>query len=98
MNIGAIAIEIMTWVVPVLGVGVNLKSAFSKGLGVVMMLAFIFGLIKIISGAVAISNGNPEGKSAILGGIMVAGAPAVMYVLFKSFGLGGGTLMPSFSF
>ena len=74
---------------PILAVA-DLKDAFGKGLGIIMMIAFIFGLIKVISGAVAISNGNPEGKSAILYGIMVAGAPTIMFFIFRIFGLGRG--------
>lgn len=87
----------ITPVMPMLAV-TNLRDSFSKGLGIIMMLAFIFGLIKVISGAIAISNGNPDGKSAILGGMLVAGAGSVMLVLFKIFGMGAGALTPDFGF
>jgi hypothetical protein len=95
--VGIIGANTMHFTHPILAV-VDLKDSFGKGLGIIMMMAFIFGLIKIITGAIAISNGNPEGKAAILGGIMVAGAPAIMLVLFKIFGLGSGALTPNFNF
>ena len=82
---------------PTLAVATNLRTAFNKGLGIIMMLAFMFGLIKVISGSVAISNGNPDGKSAIIGGMLVAGAASIMIVLFKIFGMSAGALDPDFS-
>jgi succinate-acetate transporter protein len=96
-GVGLIGINALNFTTPILAVA-DLKQSFGKGLGIVMMMAFIFGLIKIITGAIAISNGNPEGKSAILGGLMIAGAPTIMFVLFRIFGIESGALTPNFSF
>jgi hypothetical protein len=59
-GVSLVGINTVQFTTPVLAVA-DLKQSFGKGLGIVMMLSFIFGLIKIITGAVAISNGNPEG-------------------------------------
>jgi hypothetical protein len=96
-GVSLIGLHTLQFTTPTLAVA-DLKQSFGKGLGIVMMLSFIFGLIKIITGAVAISNGNPEGKSAILGGLMIAGAPTIMFVLFRIFGIESGALTPNFSF
>lgn len=74
----------------------ELKQGFQSGLGIIFMFGFIWGVIKIWSGANAISKGDPDGKAGIIAGIIIAGAAAIMGALFSIFGLSGGTLTPQF--
>jgi len=74
----------------------DLKDKLGKGLGVMMIFGFFWGIIKIWSGANAIAKGDPEGKMSIVGGIIIAGATGIMTLLFKIFGMGDATLTPSF--
>lgn len=74
----------------------DLKGNLGKGLGVMMLFGFIWGVIKIWSGANAISKGDPEGKMSIVGGIIIAAAAGIMAILFRIFGMGEAVLTPSF--
>jgi hypothetical protein len=74
----------------------DLKTGFNEGLGIMFMFGFMWGVIKIWSGANAISKGDPDGKAGIVAGIIIAGAAAIMGALFAIFGLSGGSLTPSF--
>jgi hypothetical protein len=74
----------------------QLTQGFSLALGVLFMFGFIWGVLKIWSGANAISKGDPDGKAGIIAGIIIAGAAAIMASLFAIFGLSGASLTPSF--
>jgi hypothetical protein len=74
----------------------TLKTAFQYGLGVMFLAGFLWGVIKIWSGADRMSKGDADGKMGIVSGIIIAGAAAIMGALFSIFGLGGGVLTPSF--
>ncbi|MEZ0300009.1 MAG: hypothetical protein ACAI35_26440 [Candidatus Methylacidiphilales bacterium] len=74
----------------------QLKEGFNLALGIMFMFGFIWGVIKIWSGANAISKGDPDGKAGIVAGIIIAGAAAIMGALFAIFGLSGATLTPTF--
>jgi hypothetical protein len=74
----------------------QLKQGFSTALGILFMFGFIWGIIKIWSGANAISKGEPDGKMGVVAGIIIAGAAAIMGALFSIFGLSGAALTPSF--
>jgi hypothetical protein len=74
----------------------TLQQGFSMALGVMFMFGFIWGVLKIWSGANAISKGDPDGKAGIIAGVIIAGAAAIMGALFAIFNLSGGTLTPSF--
>lgn len=74
----------------------QLKQGFNLALGIMFMFGFIWGVIKIWSGANAISKGDPDGKAGIVAGIIIAGAAAIMGALFAIFGLSGGALTPTF--
>ncbi len=74
----------------------QLTQGFSLALGVLFLFGFIWGVLKIWSGANAISKGDPDGKAGIIAGIIIAGAAAIMGALFAIFGLSGATLTPSF--
>jgi hypothetical protein len=78
------------------GGAAQLTQGFSAALGVMFLFGFIWGVLKIWSGANAISKGDPDGKAGIIAGVIIAGAAAIMGALFAIFGLSGGTLTPSF--
>ncbi len=74
----------------------QLKQGFSSALGILFMFGFFWGVVKIWSGANAISKGDADGKMGIVAGIIIAGAAAIMGALFAIFNLTGATLTPSF--
>ncbi len=74
----------------------QLTQGFSLELGVMFFFGFIWGVLKIWSGANAISKGDPDGKAGIIAGIIIAGAAAIMGALFAIFNLSGATLTPTF--
>jgi len=74
----------------------QLTQGFNLALGIMFLFGFIWGVLKIWSGANAISKGDPDGKAGIIAGIIIAGAAAIMGALFSIFGLSGGILTPSF--
>jgi hypothetical protein len=74
----------------------QLTQGFSEALGIMFLFGFIWGVLKIWSGANAISKGDPDGKAGIIAGIIIAGAAAIMGALFAIFGLSGAVLTPSF--
>ena len=74
----------------------QLKQGFSTALGILFMFGFFWGVVKIWSGANAISKGDADGKMGIVAGIIIAGAAAIMGALFAIFNLTGATLTPSF--
>ena len=74
----------------------QLQQGFSTALGIMFMFGFIWGVLKIWSGANAISKGDSDGKAGIIAGIIIAGAAAIMGALFAIFNLSGATLTPSF--
>jgi hypothetical protein len=74
----------------------QLKESFGVALGVLFMFGFLWGVVKIWAGANAISKGDPDGKSGILAGIIIAGAAAIMAALYAVFGLQDAILVPRF--
>jgi fumarate reductase subunit D len=74
----------------------SLKTAFQTGLGIVFMIGFIWGGVKIWNGADRMSKGDADGKMGIVSGIIIAGAAAIMSALFYIFGIGDGALTPQF--
>jgi hypothetical protein len=74
----------------------QLTQGFGTALGIMFMFGFLWGVLKIWSGANAISKGDPDGKAGIIAGIIIAGAAAIMAALFAIFNLSGATLTPSF--
>ena len=67
----------------------SLTSAASSALGIVMLIAFIFGTICVVSGGFAIRRGDADsGKLSIIGGLIIAGAPVIVKALFTAFGIG----------
>lgn len=74
----------------------QLRDGFGAALGVLFMVGFIWGVVKIWSGANAISKGDADGKSGIIAGILIAASAAIMGVLFYIFGLQDAVLTPRF--
>lgn len=74
----------------------QLKQGFSAALGILFFFGFFWGVIKIWSGANAISKGDADGKMGIVAGIIIAGAAAIMGALFAIFNLSGAVLTPTF--
>ena len=83
-------------VMPLAQVPSNLKTGFQGGLGVLFLAGFVWGVIKIWGGADRMSKGDADGKMGIVGGIIIAGAAAIMGALFAVFGMSDGALVPTF--
>ncbi|MBL9207175.1 MAG: hypothetical protein JNN01_18950 [Opitutaceae bacterium] len=66
----------------------ELKTGISNSLAVVMMFGFVLGIAAVIAGGFAIRRGDVDtGKLSIIGGAIIAAAPAVAFAFFKIFGL-----------
>jgi ABC-type transporter Mla maintaining outer membrane lipid asymmetry permease subunit MlaE len=78
------------------GTTAQLQQSFNLALGIVFFFGFIWGVIKIWSGANALSKGDADGKMGIVAGIIIAGAAAIMGAFFAIFNISGATLTPSF--
>jgi hypothetical protein len=74
----------------------QLKDGFGLALAVLFMFGFFWGIIKIWSGANAISKGDPDGKAGIVAGIIIAAAATIMAALFTIFGLQDAVITPRF--
>ncbi|HTB79586.1 MAG TPA: hypothetical protein VK717_01735 [Opitutaceae bacterium] len=83
-------------VLPLAQVTSNLKNGVQTGLGVMFLFGFLWGVVKIWTGADRMSKGDADGKMGIVSGIIIAGAAAIMAVLFTIFGMGDGALTPTF--
>ncbi len=65
----------------------NIQGALSKVLGLLMLIGFVYGVVKVIGGA-ANYNRDPDGaKQTIIAGVLIAAAVAIMTVLFTAFGI-----------
>jgi len=66
----------------------DLKTGISNSLAVIMMFGFVLGISSVIYGGFAIRRGDvDQGKMSIIGGAIIAAAPAVVYAFFKIFGI-----------
>lgn len=74
----------------------DLKTGFQAGLGIMFLIGFLWGVIKIWGGADKMSKGDADGKMGVISGIIIAGAAAIMGALFAIFGMAGGALTPTF--
>jgi hypothetical protein len=74
----------------------QLKDGFGLALAVLFFFGFFWGIIKIWSGANAISKGDPDGKAGIIAGIIIAAAASIMAALFTIFGLQDAVITPRF--
>lgn len=74
----------------------TLKDQFGTALALLFMVGFIWGVVKIWTGANAISKGDTEGKSGLIAGIIIAAAAGIMAALFSIFGMQDAILTPRF--
>src|ERR1041385_6826118 len=66
----------------------DLKTGISNSLAVIMMFGFVLGIACVIYGGFAIRRGDVDtGKLSIIGGAVIAAAPAIAFAFFKIFGL-----------
>lgn len=66
----------------------DLKTGISNSLAVIMMFGFVLGITAVIYGGFAIRRGDvDQGKMSIIGGAIIAAAPAAVYAFYKIFGL-----------
>ena len=69
-------------------VSTDLKTGISNSLAVIMMFGFVLGIAAVIYGGFAIRRGDvDQGKMSIIGGAIIAAAPAVVYAFYTIFGL-----------
>ena len=81
---------------PLLAQAQGLGEGASRAMGIVMLIGFIFGTICVVGGGFAIRRGDTDaGKLSIIGGLIIAGAPAIVKALFTVFGLGSSTVDPA---
>jgi len=66
---------------------VDLRDGVGKALQILMLFGYLVGVVMIVNGGMAIRRGE-DGKLSIVGGIIVAAAPSIMFALFEIFGLG----------
>jgi hypothetical protein len=68
----------------------DLKTGISNSLAVIMMFGFVLGISAVIYGGFAIRRGDvDQGKMSIIGGAIIAAAPAAVFAFYKIFGLDG---------
>jgi len=71
----------------------ELQSGLGSALNIVMLIAFIFGVVCVIGGGFAIRRGDTDaGKMSIIGGLIIAGAPVIVRALFAAFGNSNSTV------
>ncbi len=72
------------------------RDGFGTALVLLFMVGFFWAIIKIWSGANAISKGDSEGKAGIIAGIIIAAAAAIVGALYAIFGMQDAVLTPQF--
>ena len=66
----------------------ELKTGISNSLAVIMMFGFVLGIAAVIYGGFAIRRGDvDQGKMSIIGGAIIASAPAAVFAFYKIFGI-----------
>src|SRR2546423_10519335 len=66
----------------------DLKTGISNSLAVIMMFGFVLGIACVVYGGFAIRRGDvDQGKMSIIGGAIIAAAPAVIFTFYKIFGI-----------
>src|SRR5260221_13246180 len=73
-------------IAPILAQSSELQSGMSQALNIVMLIAFIFGVVCVISGGFSIRRGGTDaGKMSIICGLLIAGAPGLLQDPFAAF-------------
>ena len=68
----------------------ELKTGISNSLAVIMMFGFVLGIAAVMYGGFAIRRGDvDQGKMSIIGGAIIAAAPAAVFAFYKIFGIDG---------
>jgi hypothetical protein len=66
----------------------DLRTGISNSLAVLMMFGFLLGIASVVYGGFAVRRGDvDQGKMSIIGGAIIAAAPAVVFAFYKIFGL-----------
>jgi hypothetical protein len=66
----------------------ELAQGISNSLGVLMLFGFVLGIAAVIAGGFAIRRGEvDQGKMSIIGGAIIAAAPAIIFAFYKIFGI-----------
>jgi len=66
----------------------DLKTGISNSLAVIMMFGFVLGIAAVMYGGFAIRRGDvDQGKMSIIGGAIIAAAPAAVYAFYQIFGI-----------
>jgi hypothetical protein len=66
----------------------DFNELLGKVLGVITIIAFIYGVILLIGAGMRFKDGDSAaGKQSIIGGAVIAGSVALMGYLFKAAGL-----------
>lgn len=66
----------------------SLRSGLGTAVLIIMMVAYVIGVVMLIGGAIAARrSGGEEGKQAIVWGIIIAAAGAIMNAAYVAFGL-----------
>ena len=66
----------------------ELKTGISNTLAVIMLFGFVLGISAVIYGGFQIRRGDvDQGKMSIIGGAIIAAAPAAVFAFYKIFGL-----------
>jgi len=66
----------------------ELKTGISNSLAVIMMFGFVLGIAAVMYGGFAIRRGDvDQGKMSIIGGAIIAAAPAAVYAFYQIFGI-----------
>jgi hypothetical protein len=75
----------------------QLRTALSSSLGLIMMIAFLMGVIAIINGGMSIWRGDTaQGKMSLIAGIVIAGASVIIGAIFQFMNLAP-NLTPTFN-
>lgn len=69
----------------------RVQQAIRPILFIILVIANIWGIIKVIQGAAAVNRGE-EGYMQIVGGLLMAAAVWIVYYAFEAMGLGAATI------
>lgn len=90
-SLGLTAVMLTLNAMPVFAQAFNsteLKTGISNTLAVIMLFGFVLGIAAVIAGGFAIRRGDvDQGKISIIGGAIIAAAPAVVFAFYKIFGI-----------
>jgi hypothetical protein len=66
----------------------ELKTGISNSLAVIMMFGFVLGISAVIYGGFGVRRGDvDQGKMSIIGGAIIAAAPAAVFAFYKIFAI-----------